>query len=164
MEDNKNSKPNKGFIKVRGTATIYEDNAFEFISQKKGKPQRTDEKKYGSAKVYTTTGASPKKVITIECAADAVDPASEVSASFAKVFKEEFKTQAPEAITPKGIVLKNDPTMKMTVNKTKKQIECSFIVPLTPDGKRDYKVMFYEKIQEISKCFAIKETIINKCK
>lgn len=164
MEDNIKNKCSKGFIKVRGTATIYEDNAFEFVSQKEGKPQRTDVKKYGQAKVYTTTGATPKKVITIECAADAVDPASEISASFANAFKQEFKANAPEAITPKGIVLKNDPALKMTVNKTKKQIECSFIVPLTPDGKRDYKVMFYEKIQEISKCFAIKETLINKCK
>lgn len=164
MEDNNKKKPTKGFIKVRGTATIYEDNAFEFVSQKEGKPQRTDVKKYGNAKVYTTTGASPKKVITIECAADAVDPATEVSSAFAKVYKEEFKAQVPDALSPKGAVLKNDANLKMTVNKTKKQLECSFIVPLTPDGKRDYKVMFYDKIQEISKCFAINESIINKCK
>ena len=164
MEDNVRKQPEKNFIKVRGTATFYEDNAFEFVSQKEGKPQRTDIRKYGNAKVYTTTGASPKRVITIECAADSVDPASEVSSAFAKVFKEEFKTQVPDALSPKGAVLKNDANLKMTVNKTKKQLECSFIVPLTPDGKRDYKIMFYEKIQEISKCFAINESTINKCK
>lgn len=164
MEDNSKKKPTKGFIKVRGTATIYEDNAFEFVSQKEGKPQRTDVKKYGNAKVYTTTGASPKKVITIECAADATDPANDISQSFAKAFKEEFKTEAPDSIVPKGVVLKNETNVKMTVNKTKKQLECSFIVPLTPDGKRDYKIMFYEKIQEISKCFAINENTINRCK
>ena len=164
MEDNVRKQPEKNFIKVRGTATFYEDNAFEFVSQKEGKPQRTDIRKYGNAKVYTTTGASPKRVITIECAADAVDPASEVSSAFAKVFKEEFKAQVPDALSHKGAVLKNDANLKMTVNKTKKQLECSFIVPLTPDGKRDYKIMFYEKIQEISKCFAINESTINKCK
>ncbi len=120
-------QPEKNYIKVRGTATFYEGNAFEFVSQKEGKPQRTDVKKYGNAKVYTTTGASPKKVITIECAADAVDPASEVSSAFAKCFKEEFKTAAPDSLSPKGAVLKNDPSLKMTVNKTKKQIECSFL-------------------------------------
>ena len=59
MEENKQNSPSRGYIKIRGTATIYEDNCFEFASQKEGKPQRTDVKKIGNAKVYTTTGAHP---------------------------------------------------------------------------------------------------------
>jgi hypothetical protein len=39
MEDNVKKQPEKNFIKVRGTATFYEGNAFEFVSQKDGQPE-----------------------------------------------------------------------------------------------------------------------------
>ena len=154
----------KDLLKVRGTATFFSDNTFEFVAQKEGKPKQTEQKNYGDARTYLTTGQNPKRVITVECPADATDPVAHLTSSIEKVFKGEFNARLPDQLTPKGVVLKNEEGLRMTINKTQKRIEVSFSVSLTPHGKRDYKDMFYEKITQISKCFAINESLIKKSK
>ena len=154
----------KDFIKVRGTATFFTDNTFEFVSQKEGKPQRTNVKKVGKASIYTTTGRDPKRVVTIECKADDPDPANSLTSQFEDLMKCEYKRELPEPMKPKGVQLMNNEDLKMALNKSKKRLEVSFYITLEPEGIRDYKTKFYDKIQEISKCFAINETTIRKSK
>lgn len=150
-------------LKIRGTGKIdLAGHTFEFTPQGTGQPAQRDVKKYGNAKVYTTTGKEPKRVITLQCAEDATDPYSEMTDQFARVMKSEYQKPVPDAIKPKGVVLKNTDDLRMTVNRTSRMLEVSFRTPLDPQEKRDYKTMFYEKIQEISKCFAINETTILK--
>ena len=163
MEQKTEKKNMAEVISLRGTGKIYlPDNAFEFIPTKKGEPIQKDVKKYGVAKAYTTTGKEPKRVITLQCPTDTTDPASELTKQFQSVMKSEYQKPLPEQILPKGAILANKDDVKMTVNKAKRRIEVSFTVPIDPQDKRDYKTMFYEKIQEISKCLAINETLIQK--
>ena len=63
---------------------------------------------------------------------------------------------------PKGVILANSDALKMTVNKKTRRIEVSFWVSLDPVDKSDYKDMFYQKVQEASKCLAINATLIQK--
>ena len=150
-------------ISLRGTGKIYlPDNVFEFIPTKKGEPLQKDVKKYGVAKAYTTTGKDPKRVITLQCPSDSTDPYAELTNQFKSVMKSEYKKDLPTELSPKGAILVNKDDVKMTINKAKRRIEASFFVPIDPQDKRDYKTMFYEKIQEISKCLAINETLIQK--
>jgi len=152
-------------IKVRGTGKIYlPENSFEFVPQKEGKPVQKDVKKYGAAKVHTTTGNDPKRVITLQCPEAAADPRAEFVSQFQNVIKSEYRHDIPRELSPKGVVLKKSDTLTMCVNKQKKRLEVSFYVGLEPEDKRDYKTKFYEKIQEISKCFAINDTLIQKSK
>ena len=52
----------------------------------------------------------------------------------------------------------------MKLNKQESRIEVSFFVPTTPEGKKSVKDMFYDKIIELSKCFATNEITIHKSK
>lgn len=152
-------------ISLRGTGKFsLPDNSFEFIPQKKGKPVQKDVKRYGMAKAHTTTGSDPKRVITLQCPADCADPYSEFVGQFKNVVKEECHNELPAELTPKGSILKKTEDMTFSLNVSKKRIEVSFFVTLEPDGVRDYKVKFYDKIQELSKAFAMNEKVISKCK
>jgi hypothetical protein len=166
MEEKKDSKKSLAeIIKVRGTGIIYlPENGFEFKPQKEGKPQQANVKKYGQAKVHSTVGAEPKRVITLQCREDAADPYSEFVSQFESVMKEECKKAVPDKLQPTGTVLKKDDDLKMTLNRAKRQVEVMFTVPIDPKGKESCKDMFYAKIVEISKCFAINESSILKSK
>ena len=49
-------------LKIRGTGKIdLAGHTFEFTPQGTGQPAQRDVKKYGNAKVYTTTGKEPKR-------------------------------------------------------------------------------------------------------
>ena len=151
--------------KFRGTGIIYlPQNAFEFVPQKEGKPQQTDVKRYGTAKAYTTVGKDPKRVITLQCRADTTDPRAELFSQFTNVMKSEYNAEIPKGIKPKGKILANTDSLKMTLNKQESRIEVSFFVPTTPEGKKSVKDMFYDKIIELSKCFATNESTIQKSK
>lgn len=163
MERKQEKKDIAEVISLRGTGKIYlPDNAFEFVPAKKGEPIQKDVKKYGVAKAYTTTGKDPKRVITLQCPNDTTDPYATLCSQFKSVMKSEYKKDLPTELSPKGAILVNKDDVKMTINKAKRRIEASFFVPIDPQDKRDYKTMFYEKIQEISKCLAINETLIQK--
>ena len=165
MEENKEKKTDVEIIKLRGTGKIYlPENSFEFIPQKEGKPVQKNVKRYGAAKVHTTTGTDAKRVITLTCPESAADPRAEFLTQFKNVMKSEYNGDFPRELTPKGVVLKRADDIVMCVNKQKKRLEVSFQVGLEPEDKRDYKTKFYDKIQEISKCFAINETTIRKSK
>lgn len=163
-EVSKTETNEKPVLKVRGTATFFSDNTFEFVAQKEGKPKQKDVKRVGDAKLHTTTGANPKRVITMECPADVADPATVFANQFAGVMKDEFEKNMPDHLKPTGTIIKNEDDFKMTVNKKKHSLEVSFIVDLRPEGLKDFKIKFYDKLQELSKCFAINENIIRKSK
>ena len=78
--------------------------------------------------------------------------------------KSECSQEIPKEFSPKGKILKNGDSLRMTLNNAQKRIEVSFYVPTVPEGKRSVKDMFYNKILEISKCFAINENTILKSK
>ena len=150
-------------LKIRGTGKIdVLEHTFEFTPQGTGQPAQRDVKKYGNAKAYTTTGKEPKRVVTLQCAENATDPYGELASQFERVVKAEYTKPMPAQLTPRGVVLKRSDDLVMTVNRTSRMLEVSFRTPLDAQDKRDYKTMFYEKIQEISKCFAINETTILK--
>lgn len=150
-------------IKIRGTATYYEDDhSFEFVSQKQGKPQRANEHKYGAATTYTTTGASPKSVVSLQCSADAVDKRRELTEQFNEIMKQEFGAQPKDKVKIDGIVLKKDEGCTLKFNTKKCELSCNFTLSMLPEGSNDFKMKFYELIQNLSKCFAFNTTLIQK--
>lgn len=150
-------------IKIRGTATYYEsDHSFEFVSQKQGKPQRSNERKYGSAITYTTTGASPKTVVALQCAADTTDKRRELVDQFNEILKNEFGATPKDKVKLDGIVLMKEDNCKMTFNTKKCDLSCNFTLSLMPEGNIDFQTKFYELIQKLSKCFAFNTTSIQK--
>lgn len=160
----KNSAESK-IISIKGTGKInLPDHSFEFIPQKQGKPTQKDVKQYGFAKAYTTTGSTPKRIITLQCPADATDPYNELVSQFKDVMKNESSAQFPKTLEPKGVVLKKGDDLTFTLNKSAKRLEISFFVGLEPDGMRDCKIKFYDKIQEISKCFTMNMAQIQRVK
>ena len=118
MEEIKESKIDVSVIKLRGTGKFYlPENSFEFTPQKEGKPTQKDVKKYGAAKVHTTTGTDAKRVITLTCPENAADPRAEFLTQFKNVMNSEYKGDFPRELSPKGVVLKRADDLVMCVNK-----------------------------------------------
>ena len=100
--------------------------------------------------------------MTLQVPTDATDPLNELTEQFNKVVRSEYNASESRQLKTQGVALKNEDDARMYLNKKARRIEVSFYVPLDPEDKRDYKTMFYDKIQEISKCLAINETLIQK--
>ena len=148
-------------IKIRGTATYYEDDhSFEFQSQKEGQPQRKNVKKFGLASSYETTGKEPKKVLTLQCPVSTVDAKAELVNQFNSFLREEFKSEKSEELKLDGIKIVDSPDLKMSLDTKEGVLGCTFKLSLSPTGNLDYKNKFYQLIQEISKFFTINEKTI----
>lgn len=152
------SKP----IKIRGTGAYYEDNTFEFTPQKEGNPQRKDVVKTKYSTMYTTTGKQPKRVVTIQYDPDSPDPKAAVQDEVDAIFKKAMPEKKSDKFVPKGRTLLNEDGKVMKYNQNTRRIEISLTIPIALTDGKDYTTIFYEKLQDLSKCLQFNHDFLNQ--
>jgi hypothetical protein len=149
-------------LNIKGTGKLYEDNSFEFVPQKEGNPQRKDVVRTANATHYTTTGKTPKKVVTIQYNPDVPDPQAVVLDEVEKIFGKICPEKSKKDEKPRGRVLLKEACTEVRYNEKEKRIEASFYVPLTLHDGKDFKTNFYETLQTLSKCLAYNTDFLTK--
>ena len=150
----KENKPKK----VRGTATIYADDRFDFRPQAEGSPAQVDKKSVGRSSFYKTTSEKePQLVAHLSVAADSPDPVAQIQEDLASLTKGmETKTD----VQPKGKLLVDNDGLRIYTNNSRKTI--TVVQEIDLSAHPNYEKFMLNQMQQIFRCFTINETSFRK--
>lgn len=156
QQENKADKPRK----VRGTATIYDDNRITFQPQTEGVPQQRDVKKKGLSTFYHTSGEKDSSIVAhLKVPSDCEDPA-------ARMFEELFHFTKD--------IIKKDPKMpqqrklldkeQVSVWHRRKEHEVAVLMKIRTDVDLELSNQLFNLTSEVNKCLAINKTSLMRQK
>ncbi len=125
MSETIDNKPRK----VRGTATFYNEDEFEFKPYGHGEPVKQNMRKVGSSQIYETTGAKTSKMVAhLSIPKDSSDPAADLQKQLDMLVK---PLRKKEPTLPRGKSLVDTDELKVWFKKDKKQIVATLYLDTT---------------------------------
>lgn len=148
-------------IRVRGTGLLYDDHTFEFTPQKKGEPKKANVIKCGDSDTYTTTGASPKRVLHIVIPASDPDPAASAQRVLEEMSKKLPATKELQKLQkPLSRVLYNDAGKTLSVDAKSGRVRICIDVSLMPCDLRDTREQFTQAAMDISRALMLNDSYL----
>jgi len=144
--------------KVRGTATFFADDRMEFRPQAEGESTQLDKKTVGRSSFYRTKSEKePQMVAHLSVPADSPDPVAQMQEDLALLTKGmETKTD----VQPKGKLLVDEDGLRIFANNSRKTI--TVVQEIDLSAHPNYERFMLTQLQEIFKCFTIKETYLRR--
>lgn len=150
------SKPRK----VRGTATIFDDNRVEFTPQAIGEPRRQKEKKKGLSTFYETIGEKESSIVAhLKVPANCEDPAAQMFEELAH-FTKDMQTQAPKM--PKQKKLMSEEGVSVWHLKSENKVVVK--MEIATDTEQELSSILFNLTSEVNKCLAINKRFLNQQK
>ena len=144
--------------KVRGTATIYNDDSLEFTPYAKGEPAKEVLAEKGKSSFYKTRGRQPKLVANLMV--DEKDPNwnEHMYGDLDEFVVKHGGTPIEGKARPKGKVLTKENGLTVTVGDE----ELSIRLDINLRESLDYKQTMYNLFNETSKCLQRNEDFMRK--
>ena len=153
--------PEQPMVKLRGTAWLYDDHTFEFYPQRQGEPQRANVVKCGDSATYTTTGATPKRVLHIVVPGDDPDPTAAAQRVLEEMSKNLPETKAVQKLRkPLSRVLYNEGGKTLSVDAKSGVVRIGIDVSLMPRDLQDTKDQFLQATMDLSRVLMLNETYL----
>ena len=144
-------------LKLRGTATLYGDNRWEFTPQGVGEPLQQGVKKTRQSRLFQTTSKSqPRTVMHLSVPADATDVVAELEEDFRTLTR--GMRPKPPTQREKGRCLLNEDGVAVFFDGQTKAVvlRCT----LRNDGQRQLQQNILKILQKLTTCLAINETFL----
>jgi hypothetical protein len=156
QQDNKADKPRK----VRGTATIYDDNRVEFVPQAEGTPQRKNEKKRGQSTFYHTNGEKESSIVAhLRVPANCEDPAAEMFEQL-HYFTKDLLSKEPPKPAQKKLLEKEG----VSVWHQKKAHMVVVRMEISTDTEMELSAILFNLTSEVNKCFLFNRRFLKQLK
>lgn len=153
-QDPKADKPRK----VRGTATIFDDNRIEFQPQAEGAPKQKDVKKRGQSTFYHTSGEKDSSIVAhLKVPSNCEDPAAQMFEELAHFTKDIVKKD-PKMPQQKKLLEKEH----LSVWHKRKDNEVVVYMRIKIDSEQELSSQLFNLTSDVNKCLAINKTSLKK--
>lgn len=150
-------------VRVRGTGVVYDDHTFEFYPQRKGDPQRANVVKCGESATYTTTGATPKRVLHIVVPGSDPDPTAAARRVLEEMSKKLPASKAVRELRkPLSRVLYNEAGKTLSVDVKSGLVRIGIDVSLMPRDLRDTKDQFLQATMDLNRVLMLNEAYLSE--
>jgi len=144
-------------LKLRGTATVWKDNRWEFTPQGVGEPQQKGVRRVRQSRLFQTTSkTSPRTVLHLSVPADATDVVAELKEDFRQL------TQGMEALPPQepeaGKMLFNEQGVTVYYDRTEDRLAVRFTMKNEHQQKMQRNLL--QIFQKLTTCLAINATFL----
>jgi len=143
--------------RVRGTLEVQGGDKYVFTPKRDCESTQTNVVTVGNAKMYDTTGKSPKKVVYLKCAANVPD----IRAELYRQVKELTEGWPTEAIKPAqgSVCLHRSETARLYVDEDNRNLIGMVTLPIRKGA--DYTSEMIANVSKMSQSIAVNRELIN---
>ena len=145
--------------RVRGSLLVRGDDSYEFTPYAEGESTQEVLKQKGKSKIYRTKGKTPQMVAYLSVPGDSPDPAAAIMDAAAEMTSDMRHTEAKLIA---GIVLTDDPELRIAFDREKRQLQVVMNIDLTQTPAYNNRLIYL--MQRTSQCFAINQTSLARPK
>lgn len=144
-------------LKLRGTATLYGDNRWEFTPQGVGEPQQKGVKRARQSRLFQTTSKTqPRTVMHLSVPADATDVVAELMQDFRQLTKGIEAAPPPERERGRRLLKEDGLDVYYATADNAVLLRCT----LKNDSQRRMQQRILTILQKLTTCLATNETFL----